>query len=175
MCTQPLPKLSSGTAHMRWSHISKIHAWNIAPYFSLITSNTGCFLNYDIIFLLPFCDFPWPNCEFFHCLSASAFLQSVLAWIFHSDWTSEINRRARRLGRSLGDQPLQPSALFGDCEVYLHQAQYSSGFDGELTPRRQVTLIPSWTSQSIQWYFYAHLWSHGEPQVVTDNLRTCIV
>ena len=53
MWSQPLPKVSSGTAHMRWSHISKIHAWNISPCFSLITSNTGCFLNYDFIFLFP--------------------------------------------------------------------------------------------------------------------------
>ena len=160
MCTQPLPKLSSGTAHMRWSHISKIHAWNIAPYFSLITSNTGCFLNYDIIFLLPFCDFPWPNCEFFHCLSASAFLQSVLAWIFHSDWTSEINRRARRLGRSLGDQPLQPSALFWGlwgAPASGPVQQWPWWWADAQKTGYSHCLILSWTWQSIQWCCYANL------------------
>ena len=168
MWSQPLPKVSSGTAHMWWSHISKIHAWNISPCFSLITSNIWCFLNYDFIFLFPFCDFPWLNCEFFHSLSDSPFLQSVLAWIFHSDWTSEINRRARRLGRSLGDQPLQPSALFWRLWGVPASGQVQQWLwwwaDTQKTGYSHC-LIPSWTSQSIQWCCYAHLvkpwWTTG--------------
>lgn len=54
MCTQPLPKLEVVAQRICDDHtLSKIHAWNLSLYFSLVTSNIGCFLNYDIIFLLP--------------------------------------------------------------------------------------------------------------------------
>lgn len=69
-------------------------------------------------FLFPLYGFLWPNHECFHYVYSSPFFVALFSLTFTQWLNRETNRSARLLGRSLGDQPLQPSGVsWGLCDV----------------------------------------------------------